>query len=92
MAELERDELLPPRSGPDVVYLIGPASTTRSVGNPSTIDRDRPFVGVTYLPPRGADAEGDPIGWMAWLQIDDPDLITILARWAVESRHAYAAP
>jgi hypothetical protein len=91
MTELERDELPSARGGRNTFTLIAPLDTTRSVGNPSTIDRDRPFVGVAYLPPRSEDSEGDPIGWMAWFQADDSDLRELLVDWARESRSAYPA-
>ena len=89
MTELERDRLTSARGGIDMFVLIAPVDTMRSVGNPSAIDRDRPFVGVVYLPPHADDAEGDPIGWMAWFDAGDPDLRGLLADWAQQSKLAY---
>lgn len=90
MTDLERDQLLSAQPGRNVFTLVAPLDTTRSVGNPSAIDKDRPFVGVAYLPRYSEDSEGDPIGWMARFQADDSDLRELLVDWAQESRHAYA--
>lgn len=48
-----------------------------SAGDPLTLDRGRPFLGMLYRDPRSS-GEGHTFGW---LQADDPELPSWLASW-----------
>lgn len=103
MARWRRDGLVLAAFGVDAVAVLSqidcPPGGSRSAmecdyilmngvaGDPMTLDRGAPFLGVLYRDPR-LTVEGHSLGW---LQADDPELPSWLASWGERAIEAQAS-
>ena len=84
-AELEVEIPTAP-SSMDVNSFVLLGGTDSIVGDPSSIDRERTFVGVSYRPPSEEEME---LGRLGWFQDEDGQLRSWLGQWGLEGAREY---